>query len=31
MNKKLNAVVKFTNGIGKEVTVKIIKIENKKQ
>ena len=30
MNKKLNAVVKFVNGAGKEVTVKIIKIENKK-
>ena len=30
MNKKLNAVVKFVNGVGKETTVKIIKIENKK-
>ena len=30
MNKKLNAVVKFINGVGKETTVKIVKIENKK-
>ena len=29
MNKKINSVVKFINGAGKETTVKIIKIENK--
>ncbi len=30
MNKKINTTVKFINGAGKETTVKIIKIENKK-
>ncbi len=30
MNKKINTVVKFINGAGKEVSIKIVKIENKK-
>ena len=30
MNKKINTIVKFINGAGREVSIKIVKIENKK-